>query len=92
MNRLKEIRKQNNLTQDQVAAIIGVAKTTYCNYEIGRTEMEFNSIIKLAKYYNVSIDYLMGVEETENIYISKEDFKKMQELKEIVTKIENSLK
>ena len=66
MNRLKEIRKQNKLTQEQVANIIGVAKTTYCNYEIGRSEMEFNSIIKLAKYYNVSIDYIAGLVDTPN--------------------------
>ncbi len=92
MNRLKEIRKANNLTQDQVAEIIGVAKTTYCNYENGRSEMEFSSIIKLAKHFNVSVGYLIGAEETENIYISKEDFKKLQEIKEIVVKIENSLK
>ena len=42
MNRLKEIRKQNKLTQDQVANIIGVAKTTYCNYENSVREIEVN--------------------------------------------------
>ena len=92
MIRLKEIRKQNGLTQEQIANIIGVAKTTYCNYENNVREIDINTLKKLANYYNVTIGYLLGIEETDKIMLSKEDFKKMQELKEIVTKIENSLK
>ena len=92
MIRLKEIRKQKGLTQEQIAKIIGVAKTTYCNYENGHSEMEFDTIIKLAKYYDVTIGYLMGVEEQDKIMITKQDFDKMIELKEIVVKIQNSLK
>lgn len=92
MNRLKEIRKQNKLTQDQVASIIGVAKTTYCNYENGVREIDIDTLKKLSHYYNVTIGYLLGVEETDKIMISKEDFQEMQKLKDIVIKIENSLK
>lgn len=56
---LKQLRKFNNLTQLQVANAIGISQRTYSNYEIGTREPDINTIIKLADYFNVTIDYLL---------------------------------
>lgn len=58
--RLVELRKKKNLTQEQVSNAIGVARTTYAMYEQGRREMDYELLIKLADFYNVSLDYLFG--------------------------------
>lgn len=63
MNRLKELRKQNGLTQEEVADRIGAAVITYRKWE--RMESDFNkanvdSVYKIAQLFEVSIEYLMG--------------------------------
>lgn len=59
--RLKDLREDNDLTQDKLVQILKMHKTTYTNYEQGKREPPFHLIIKLAKYYNVSIDYIAGI-------------------------------
>lgn len=63
---LKQLRKFNNLTQLQVANAIGISQRTYSNYEIGTREPDINTIIKLADYFNVTIDYLLCHECTQS--------------------------
>lgn len=58
--KLSELRYKNNLTQDEVAKILGVARSSYAMYEQGNREMDYNSLIKIADYYKVSIDYILG--------------------------------
>jgi transcriptional regulator with XRE-family HTH domain len=58
--RLFELRKKNHLKQDDIAHILGVVRSTYGNYEQGTREMDLSSIIKLADFYKVSIDYILG--------------------------------
>lgn len=58
--RLIKLRNDFSLTQDDVANILGVARTTYAMYEQGHREMDYASIIKLADRYRVSLDYLFG--------------------------------
>jgi transcriptional regulator with XRE-family HTH domain len=58
--RLSELRKKNHLKQDDVANILGVVRSTYGNYEQGTREMDLAAILKLADYYKVSLDYLLG--------------------------------
>lgn len=60
LKRLEQLRKNHNLNQEDVAALIGVARTTYAMYEQGNREMDYELLIKLADYYNVSLDYLFG--------------------------------
>ena len=55
---LKSIRKECNLTQKQVAEKMNVVESCYANWEQGRTEPNIDSIRKLAKIFNVSIDEL----------------------------------
>lgn len=59
--RLRDLREDADLTQDQLVKILGMHKTTYTNYEQGKREPPFELIIRLAKLYNVSIDYIAGI-------------------------------
>lgn len=59
--RLRDLREDADLTQDQLIKILEMHKTTYTNYEQGKREPPFELIIKLAKVYNVSIDYIAGL-------------------------------
>lgn len=58
--RLKQLRISNNLTQGDLADILGIKATTIANYESNRNEPSFNKLIMLANYFDVSCDYLLG--------------------------------
>ena len=62
--RLRDLREDHDLTQDQLVAMLGLNKTTYTNYEQGKREIPFALVIRLAKLYNVSIDYIAGLVDT----------------------------
>ena len=62
------------MTQQQLIEILEMHKTTYTNYEQGKREIPFELVIRLAKLYNVSLDYIAGLSnepvplEGENLY------------------------
>lgn len=58
--RLKQLRSEKNLTQAKLASILGVAKTTLAAYEQEKSEPSIDTLKKLADYFNVSVDYLIG--------------------------------
>ncbi|MBE6702921.1 MAG: helix-turn-helix transcriptional regulator [Ruminococcaceae bacterium] len=62
--RLKDIREDRDLNQQLVADLLGIKQTNYSRYELGKQKMGIDKYIILAKYYNVSIDYLAGVVDT----------------------------
>ena len=59
--RLRDLREDADLTQDKLVQKLGMHKTTYTNYEQGKREPPFDFIIKIAKFYKVSIDYIAGL-------------------------------
>ncbi len=59
--RLRNLREDGELLQKDLAAYLGVAQTTYSNYEIGEREVPIPVLIKLANYYHTSVDYLLGL-------------------------------
>ena len=59
--RLRDLREDADLTQEQLVKALGMHKTTYTNYEQGKREPPFELIIRLAELYNVSIDYIAGI-------------------------------
>jgi transcriptional regulator with XRE-family HTH domain len=59
--RIKDVRQDHDLSQQQIAEKIGLYTTTYQRYERGEREVPLDIAIALAKYYNVSIDYLAGL-------------------------------
>ena len=60
--RLRDLREDSDLTQDQLVKALGIHKTTYTNYEQGKREIPFALVITLAKFYNVSINYIAGID------------------------------
>lgn len=58
--RLKELRKERNLRQEDIAAALRLGISTYCRYEQGKREPTASVLINIADYYNVSVDYLLG--------------------------------
>lgn len=61
--RLKNIRKESNLTQKQVYEKLGISANGYASYEQGRTEPSVSTLIALCKLFDVSADYLLGLED-----------------------------
>ncbi len=59
--RLRDMREDNDLTQAQVAEVLGIDQRVYSNYEIGKREIPVHLLIKLSKMYEVSTDYLLGL-------------------------------
>lgn len=59
--RLRDLREDNDLTQTQLVQKLNMHKTTYTNYEQGKRDIPFGIAIKIAKFYNVSLDYLAGI-------------------------------
>lgn len=60
--KIKELRNEKNLSQLDIAQITGFAKNTICAWEKGRAQPNFETLIKLADVFEVSIDYLLGRE------------------------------
>lgn len=61
--RLTEQRKLNGLTQRQIADFLGMAQPSYIRYENGSAEPNLENLVKLADYFDVSVDYLLGRKE-----------------------------
>ena len=60
MNRIKELRTQRKITQEELGNIINVQKAAVSKYELGRAVPSTDVLTKLANYFNVSVDYLLG--------------------------------
>ena len=57
-HRIRDLREDKDLTQEQLCKLLYMHKTTYTNYEQGKREIPFELVIRLAKIYNISIDYI----------------------------------
>ena len=58
--RIRDLREDRDLNQTQVAKILGMSQTGYSKYETGENDIPTAILIKLADFYNVSTDYLLG--------------------------------
>lgn len=59
--RLRDLREDNDKSQAEIASLLGMKQQQYARYESGVQEIPLHHFITLAKYYNVSIDYLLGL-------------------------------
>lgn len=57
--RLKELRKQRNISQLKIAMDLGMNQNSISRYESGQREADYKSLIAIADYFNVSVDYLL---------------------------------
>ena len=63
-NRIRDLREDMDLNQTEVAKMLGMSQTGYSKYETGENDIPTAILIKLARFYNTSIDYILG--ETED--------------------------
>ena len=68
--KLKFLRKENGLTQKQIAERIGLAVSAVSSYESGARYPSYEVLVKLARIYHVSTDYLMGLTDARNLDVS----------------------
>lgn len=59
MEKIRGLREDNDLTQQQVAEVLGTSQTMYARYERGANEMPIHHLITLCRFYNVSADYFL---------------------------------
>ena len=69
MNRLRDVREDHDLKQVDIAKILQTTKQQICRWETGKQMMGVDKYIKLAIYYNISVDYLLGlIDEPRKLY------------------------
>ena len=61
MLRLKDLREDKDLKQEDVAKFLNISQTNYSKYELGKINITISSLIKLSEFFNTSIDYLLGL-------------------------------
>ncbi len=83
MNRIRSLREDRDLRQIDVSRATGIDQKTLSNYETGKTNPDSNSIIKLAEFFSVTCDYLLGCSEV--------SLKNNNEILKQITRIENEL-
>ncbi len=71
MEKLKDIREDRDLFQKDIAKILNVSQQTYSRYESGEISIDKNSLIKLALFYNTSVDYLLDLTDERKPYPRK---------------------
>ncbi len=62
--RIRDLREDKDMTQTQIAKMLGMSQTGYSKYETGENDIPTSVLIQLARFYQTSIDYLLG--ETNN--------------------------
>ena len=60
-NRIKDLREDHDLTQKELAKTLNCSQQVYSNYELGQRDIPTDILIKLSNFYNVSIDYILGI-------------------------------
>lgn len=66
--RIRDLREDKDLTQENIAKVLGMSQTGYSKYETGENDIPTAILIKLADYYNVSIDYILNRTNNPKIY------------------------
>ncbi len=70
--RIRNLREDSDLTQEELAKLLNISQTTYSRYESGALDIPTQSLIKLAEYYSTSVDYLLGITDSKKRYPKKQ--------------------
>ena len=68
MNRIKELREDNDIKQIHLAKLLNITQAQYSRIENNEYELSYDGLIKLAKFYNTSIDYILGITDIKKSY------------------------
>ena len=66
--RIRDLREDKDLTQKEIAEYLHIKQNTYSQYENGQRQIPINVLIALAKYYNTSTDYILGLTDNTEPY------------------------
>ncbi len=69
--RMRNLREDNDMTQQEIATILQTSQTMYARYERGANELPIRHLIRLAKHYDVSTDYMLGLTNEKNPFPRK---------------------
>lgn len=89
--RLKELREKKGISQKELANHLNITQVQISKYELGKNEPDICTIKKIAKYFNVTIDYLLESDENNNILISEKDYKTLKASFDKINKIFNEI-
>lgn len=59
--RIRDLREDHDLTQKDIAKVLNCSQQVYSNYELGQRDIPTDILIKLSRFYNVSVDYILGL-------------------------------
>ena len=59
--RIRDLREDHDMTQEQIAKILGTSQTMYARYERGANEMPLHQLLTLCRFYRVTSDYILGI-------------------------------
>ena len=65
--RIRELREDNDLTQKEISQILKCSQQVYSNYELGQRDIPTDILIKISKFYKVSVDYILGLSDNPKI-------------------------
>lgn len=71
--RIKQLREQKGWTQNTISSILGISKSTYIKYERGEREPRYGTLVALSELFQVSVDFLLGKSDIDNIYKERID-------------------
>lgn len=66
--RIRELREDYSLTQQKIADLLHIGQRTYADYESGKTRIPIDSLMNLARFYDVSMDYISGASNQKTKY------------------------
>lgn len=66
--RIRELREEHYYTQQHIADLLHIGQRTYSDYESGKTRIPIDNLLILAKYYNVSMDYISGASNHKKLF------------------------
>lgn len=75
IKRLKDLREDNDINQETIAKYLKITRQQYSLYEIGKRTIPVDLLIELAKYYNTSVDYILGLT-NDTLSSNEKDIKK----------------
>ena len=71
IDRIKNLREDNDFSQTYIAKILHVAQTTYSDYESGKVRLPVESLIRLAQLYDVDMNYICGISDSKHPFANK---------------------
>ena len=90
MNRIKDLREDRELRQVDVAERVGIDQRSLSNYETGKTNPDSETIIKLARFFGVTCDYLLGVSDS-NLLGEREIVRELADIQKRLAEIQHAL-